>query len=148
MTATQPTYEFAARRWASGLLDRAERLGPIPSFGSRSWVELDEHDPRKPAAAVRAALAWLHDATPQNIAARLRDELDLIDRVLAARMKAVAHDLSAAADWSRLATGPTARELAVRRARPGPLARSVDPAAAAEWARTGTTLNPAEEVAA
>lgn len=149
MTATQPTPEnLAVRRWASGLLDRADRVGPIPAFGSPEWAALDDRDPRKPAAAVRAALAWRHEADPHTITSRLRDELDLIDRVMADRMTAVAHDLSAAGDWSRLASGPTARELAARRARLGPLTCSVDRTAASVWARTGTTPTNSQEVAA
>jgi len=129
----------AAREWAAGLLQRARQAGPIPCFGWPDWTALPAGDPRKPAAAITAGLTWLHQTRPEVIAARLREEQELLERVVAESWKAVACDLSEAADWSAIATSPTQQELARRRARPGPLAGRFDPDAAAVWVRTGTS---------
>lgn len=103
------------RQWSASRLHHAHQLGAIPLAGSPTWQALDDADPRKTAAVFRAALAWLYECMPAVIADRLRGELDLIDRCHADRMNAVAHDISGAADWSRIAAGPTLRELTRRR---------------------------------
>lgn len=105
----------AVRNWADGVLDRAHHTGPIPTAGSAAWCQLDNEDPRKLAAVVRAALARLYEGTREAITARLTAELDLLDRVHAERATAVAQDVAGAADWHRVAAGPTHRELIRRR---------------------------------
>ncbi len=140
----QPNPE-TIRQWATRQLSTA---GPVPAPGTPAWCALDDHDPRKTVAVIRAALAWVEERTPEATAARLRAELDHDDQVRAQLVKEMAHDLSGAADWSRIAAGPTARQLAERRAQPGPLARHVDRNAALAWAHTGTTPHAPEEVAA
>ncbi len=138
----------AVRQWATRRLPAAGRPGPVPAPGSPQWCALDDHDPRKALAVIHAALAWIADRTPEATADRLRAELDHGDQIRAALLKDMARDLSDAADWSRIASGPTARQLAQRRAQPSPLARPVDQNAARIWARTGTTpTNPLESAA-
>lgn len=105
----------AVRQWSASRIQHAHRLGAIPFAGSPDWCALDDADPRKTAAVVRAALAWLYESTPAVINDRLRAELDTIDRCHADRMNDVAHDISGAADWSRISAGPTRRELTQRR---------------------------------
>lgn len=103
----------AVRAWAAGLLAQAWRIGPPPPAGSPTWRALPDTDPRKLAAVVAAALAWLRESTPEAIAGRLAAELDAIDRDRIERDKAVSADLSAANDWG--ACGPTHAELQRRR---------------------------------
>lgn len=47
------------RAWARVLVDRGNQAGEIPLFGSPEWCRLPDSDPRKAAAVVRAAVAWL-----------------------------------------------------------------------------------------
>jgi hypothetical protein len=105
----------AVRQWSASRLRHAHRIGAIPLAGSPTWLALDDADPRKTAAVLRAALAWLYESTPTVTVDRLHAELDLIDRCHADRMKVVANDISGSADWSRIAAGPTLRELTRRR---------------------------------
>jgi hypothetical protein len=117
MTSNWPAHcdPNAVMQWAAPLLDRAHRTGAIPDAGSRTWSTLDDFDPRKLAAIIRAALAWLHESTPDVIAQQLGDDLDLLDHCVSRRMKEISTDISGAANWSRLAAGPTVRELNRRR---------------------------------
>lgn len=105
----------ALRQWSASRLHQAHRVGPIPLAGSPTWRALDDTDPRKTAAVLNAALAWLYECTPAVIADRLCQELDLIDRCHADRMNAVATEVSSAADWTKFAAGPRLRELTWRR---------------------------------
>ncbi|MFC0439420.1 DUF2742 domain-containing protein [Kutzneria buriramensis] len=137
----------AVRRWAAPLLAAATQAGPIPLAGSPDWSRLADDDPRKWAAVVTSALAWLSEATSAATARRLRAELDAIDRAVAERFKAAACELSAAHEWS--ATGPAHAELERRRA--APPRRPIppfDPVAAARWVRTGYSDPPCEGHAA
>jgi hypothetical protein len=136
-----------ARRWAGPLLAEARQAGPLPTVGSHNWCRLADDDPRKWAAVVRAALAWVSECTPASTADRLRTEFDEIDRAVTERFKAAACELSAAHTWS--AVGPTHAEVERRRAdpprRPIP---PFDPEAAAHWVRTGYSDPPCDRSAA
>ena len=147
---TRHTDLLAAQQWARPLLDRARHTGPTPPAGTAPWRALDDTDPRKLAALIRPALAWLHEATPEVIAERLRAELDQLDLLHDRRSKAAALDLADAADWTAIATGPTHRELERRRAQPGHLAAlsTPDPQATARWVTTGTSTTEQMEAAA
>ncbi|WP_197285937.1 DUF2742 domain-containing protein [Nocardiopsis sp. NRRL B-16309] len=80
MTPGQDASQWAATRWQRGpatprvtpeqryrqswsqtLIDRGKARGDIPLFGSRAWCELPDNDPRKAAAAVRAAETWARE---------------------------------------------------------------------------------------
>ncbi len=137
----------AVKQWAARRIPAAGH-GPVPAAGTPAWSALDDHDPRKAAAIVRAALAWADERTPEATAKRVHADLDHDDHVRAAFLKDMTQDLSGAADWSRIAEGPTARRLAEYRARPGRNARPVDRYAAQVWARTGITSTTVGEVAA
>lgn len=138
----------AVAQWAARLLRRAHATGPIHPAGSAAWTALDEADPRKPAAVVRAALAYLHESTPDVISARLHEELALLDRVTTDRLKAASADVSSAADWGRIAISSVPYAELHRRRYPwlydpdwtNPLeVTAADRAAAAHWAATGHT---------
>ncbi|QUQ70573.1 hypothetical protein JJ691_83530 [Kutzneria sp. CA-103260] len=115
--------------------------------GSPDWCRLADDDPRKWAAVVRAALAWISESTPAATAHRVRAELDGIDRAVAERFKAAASDLSTTCTWA--AIGPAHAELERRRAAPPlrPLP-PFDPDAAARWVHTGYSGTPVERAAA
>jgi len=135
------------RRWAEPLLTDAKHIGPIPMAGSPDWCRLADDDPRKWAAVVRAALAWVSESTPTATARQLRAELDAVDSAVADRFKAAACELSAAHTWA--AVGPAHAELERRRAAPPrqpipPFA----PDAAARWVLTGYSGTPVERSAA
>ncbi|MFL1432742.1 MULTISPECIES: DUF2742 domain-containing protein [unclassified Nocardiopsis] len=49
------------RQWSQTIIDRGKDCGPLPLFGSREWCQLADDDPRKAAAAVRAAEAWARE---------------------------------------------------------------------------------------
>lgn len=129
----------AVHTWGAALVKRAYATGLVPAIGSAEWIALDDTDPRKPAAAVLAALAYIAEAMPAAIAARL----DAEDREAAQRVKDAAVDLSTAGRWG---TGPTRRELEQRR-NTYPPARHIDPDAVARWVATGSSHEPQERVA-
>lgn len=85
-------------RWTTEALSAAD----VPIFGSVQWCGLDDDDPAKTYAAVRAALAWWVD---QDRAAAEATE----DHVSAS------HAISAALDWSAVSREPSYQELARRR---------------------------------
>ena len=99
----------------------ARRLhgGPLPVVGGREWF----------------AATWIIQSATILAEAFLRDP----DQI-AADHKAAAVAISLAADWAAASRRPSHAALAARRAQPGPLARTVDPAAAARWAATGSSL--------
>jgi hypothetical protein len=120
----EPELRAAVHHLVSQMVDRArEQHGPLPGIGTQRWwtapadVQL--------AALLVLAEAWLvHDP----------------DRAVRERLREMSHDLSDATDWKALARHhATPGELEERRSQPGPLARDVDPHAAAHWAATGTT---------
>jgi hypothetical protein len=111
----------AVRRWAQPLLRDARHAGPLPAAGSTAWQALPTTDPRKLAAVIAAALAWLEESTPHAIATRAAADLDQIDAAILARQKAVSAAVSSAlADAPAICYGPSYLELALRRAMPGP----------------------------
>jgi len=61
------------------------------------------------------------------------------ERVVRQRLRAMSGDLSGGLDWAAESRRPSRGTLAARRAEPGPMARPVDAAAAARWARTGSS---------
>lgn len=104
--------------WAARLLAAVD--GPVPEYGSPEWEELADTDRRKAAAAVVAAERWRVYWSPEQHAARLRDEL------AAARHIAAEEE---AAGWAEVAAGlpsPPLTRPAPRFTDPRPLAQSDD----------------------
>ncbi|MFD0772633.1 hypothetical protein ACFQZ2_01705 [Streptomonospora algeriensis] len=60
------------KRWSSILVARGKQAGDIPVYGSTDWAQLPDSDPRKAAAAIRAAEAWASEG--DDLAFRLRRE--------------------------------------------------------------------------
>lgn len=120
----EPELRSAVHDLVAQMVDPARaRHGPLPSIGSDQWW-------RAPADVQLASLLVLAEAWV------IHDP----EHALRERLRSLSTDLSGAADWSAIARGhATPDELDHRRAAPGPLARAVDPAAAAHWAATGTT---------
>jgi uncharacterized protein DUF2742 len=112
LAARQPDLS-AVRAWVLPLLAAANRYGPIPDLGGPAWRDLPNSDPRKLAALIRPALAWLAESTPAATAARLRRELDDIDTVCLRRLRMASQDLSTGFDSSTV--GPSYAELVRRR---------------------------------
>lgn len=103
-----------------------QRHRKVPGVGTPAWWRAP--DEAKVAALLVLSEAWLiHDP----------------DRAAVERLKAMSVDLSAAHDWTAASRRPSNAELTRRRGEPGPLARTVDPAAAARWAATGTSAEGA-----
>jgi hypothetical protein len=86
-----------------------------PRHGSPAWHALPTEHPERLAATRRAADAWWRYWQPDAVATRRAADADRLDWAVAARVRAVSHDLSGAADWTRLATGPTWQVLQARR---------------------------------
>jgi hypothetical protein len=88
-----------------------------PTYGSPEWSALPGDHPDKVRAIVAAAEAWRHHCHAEEVAQRLRDELDAIDRAATARLKQLALDIHYAGirRWHLIATGPTASEIHRRR---------------------------------
>jgi hypothetical protein len=80
----------------------------------RGWALLDS-DPRKLAAAIPPAVAYLTENTPAAIAARLRRELAAIDHAVIERVRTASWDLAGAQDWRHAANSPSHVELVRRR---------------------------------
>lgn len=95
------------------LLDRQP-----PEYGAPAWHALPAGHPDRERAVWRAAEAWRRYWTPEAIAARLRAELDLADRIWLERFKAMTADVSRAWDAVRYCAGPSFLELQRRRATP------------------------------
>jgi hypothetical protein len=75
---------WEVHEWVQPYLDAA---GPVPTAGTPQWCGLDDTDPRKLVALLDAAQHWaLRMETTQ------------------AAMAETSHDISAAADWSAIAT--------------------------------------------
>ncbi|MBV9846188.1 MAG: hypothetical protein JOZ47_14120 [Kutzneria sp.] len=92
-------------------------------------------DPTELAALVLDALAWRRWWTADMVALRAEQ----FEAEIAQRLKDAAVAISSGADWVRVAYAPSYAELVRRRAVLGPLARTPDREALAEWARTGRT---------
>ncbi len=78
-------------------------------------MALPDSDPRKLAAAIRPAVAYLTENTPAAIATRLRRELAAIDHAVIERVRTASWDLSGAQDWRHAANCPSHAELVRRR---------------------------------
>jgi hypothetical protein len=102
----------AVRAWADQLLTA---LAPVPALGRAEWLALDERDPRKLAAAIRPALAYLVESTPEAIAARLRAELDEFATAWRRAHKEASADVSRARTDLGYGIGPSHAELVRRR---------------------------------
>ena len=92
-------------------------LGRLPLYASREWWVLDDDDPRRWAAVIRAAACWRHESRLDVIDERMRAELERVDQLVVERMRAASHDIAGAADWVAIASEPTHAELTRRRAR-------------------------------
>ena len=99
-----------ARAYAMRRIRFAEQAGPIPSYGSREWLDLPADDPRKAGAVWIAAECWRQEYEPERIAERHLIDLDV-------RRDADAADWAPVAAYvRRLADQPTHDELSRRRA--------------------------------
>lgn len=99
--------------WARRLIDKA--AGDIPIYGSPEWDALDDTDPRKVAACVRAAEAWRQDGEPDAIRAQVLDDLAQIERYFAYRMRQASKDLRDGHDWAAASRRVSWAELQRRR---------------------------------
>jgi len=61
------------------------------------------------------------------------------ERAVRQRLREMSGDMSAGHDWAAESRRPSRGTLAARRAEPGRMLRTVDPEAAARWARTGSS---------
>jgi len=101
--------------WRARFLATIAAAGPVPALGSPAWVALPDTDPRKTAAAVGPAVAYLIDNTQAVIESRLRGELAAIDHAVVARIRTASWDLSGAQDWRHAAHCPSHADLVRRR---------------------------------
>jgi len=99
----------------------ASMHGPVPALGTPEWFSAEW---TSQVAAV--AVAALGDPAEQTAAE-----------------KQAATAISASLNWSEASHRPSYATLVARRAVPGPMARRVDPEAAARWARTGSSAGVA-----
>jgi hypothetical protein len=60
--------------WAQALIDGAD--GPVPQYGAPEWAALPDDSRAKVAACVVAAESWRSYWDPEEVALRLRIELD------------------------------------------------------------------------
>jgi len=94
--------------------------GQLAGVGTEQWWAAS--DGVKLAGVLVLGMAWcVHD--PESAVRQ--------------RLRAMCGDLSEAHDWAAASRRPSHTSLAAIRAEPGPMARRVDPAAAARWATTG-----------
>lgn len=82
------------RRRISPVLQRVD----VPPFGSSAWLALDDTDPRKSAAVLRAALCWWDESRPERIAERLHDEFAVREQLEARAFAEMAAQVRAMAD--------------------------------------------------
>lgn len=85
-------------RWTTPAMAAAA----IPIFGSAAWCALDDEDPAKVFAAVRAALAWW------------MEQERALTEAAAAQVQA-SHAISASLNWAATAREPSFVELSRRR---------------------------------
>jgi hypothetical protein len=85
-------------RWTTEALSAPDP----PIFGSARWCALDDDDPAKTCAAVRAALAWWV-------------EQDRVAAESAQAHVAASHAIAASLDWSAVSREPSHQELVRRR---------------------------------
>jgi hypothetical protein len=83
----------------------------LPLYRSVEFDALDPDDPRRWQSTVRAADAWWREGQPDQIAIRLRDEIEFNDRFAAWRIRMLSNDLSAALDWTAESRLPSWAEL-------------------------------------
>ena len=94
--------------------------GQLAGVGTEQWWAAS--DDVKLAGVLILGMAWcVHD--PESAVRQ--------------RLRAMCGDLSEAHDWAAASRRPSHTSLAAIRAELGPMARRVDPAAAARWAATG-----------
>ncbi len=72
MTAANAPEVGARRRWAYGLIRRAAT--PVPSYGSREWLQLPDGSAERIASVVVAAESWAREL--DDLPDRLEHELD------------------------------------------------------------------------
>lgn len=81
----------------------AERNGAPPQYNSPEWRALPDDDPRKLRAVYVAAAAWDAYWQPDEVARRLADELDWLDREIQRRVRESSWDVWAGMpDWRSL----------------------------------------------
>ncbi|WP_291412706.1 DUF2742 domain-containing protein [Actinophytocola sp.] len=105
----------AVRAWSVRLLAPLESAGAVPELGTPAWVTLADTDPRKLAAALRPALAYLLDGTPAAVTDRLRTELDAFATAWRRAHKEASAELSRYVADRGYSVGPSHAELDRRR---------------------------------
>lgn len=99
------------RHWASAIVGRARKVGPVPRYGDDQWQQLPPTDPRFVAAIAVAAECWRTDG--ERLPERLRAE------IAAGRRAEEKLDAEAFAETARrvrhMAGRPTHAELRRRR---------------------------------
>lgn len=118
---------------AEGLPELAESsrwpvLVPVPEYGSPAWHQLDEDDPARHAAVVRAADCWLALTSSPHVADLIAEWIEWDVRRVDAE---ASHAISGAGNrvdgrgrplpsvWRLAANAPSFKELQRRRAEPG-----------------------------
>jgi hypothetical protein len=84
-------------------------------YGSPAWHALPADHPHRHQAMQRAAEAWWRYWQPDAIALRRAAEADRIDRAVAARLRAISHDIASTWTAHGLGAGPSWQELQRRR---------------------------------
>jgi hypothetical protein len=99
--------------WASAIIERGRRVGPVPRFGSPEWEALPSSDPRFVASVALAAECWSDHCSTRRISQQLADELIASQQLDNARRDAVFTD--AAGRVRHLASVPTEDTIRARR---------------------------------
>lgn len=88
-----------------------------PAYGSPEWSALPDGHPDKARSVIDAAEAWRRHCSADEVAERIRAELDAIDLAAGDRLKELSADIAeAGADrWHLIANGPTYVEMQRRR---------------------------------
>ena len=97
--------------WALTVIRAGRAYGEIPVYGGVEWLALHPMNPRRAAAVATAAEAWRNHCSPKQIAL----DHDAAAREFIARLRAASNDVSAAANWTAIASEPTHAELVRRR---------------------------------
>lgn len=105
--------------WATAIIDRARKVGPVPRYGDPEWQRLPATDPRFVAAVAVAAECWRAEDDPARLRERLQTEI-AAGRAAEEKIDAELFRQTAAT-VRRMADQPTLDELRRRRTSSSPL---------------------------
>lgn len=97
------------------LVERAEKLGPVPMYGDADWRALEPTDLRRIASTWRAAEAWRRHRSPECVLADVTEMVEADRQVMASRLVEASHDVAGALDWAKQSRRTTHAELVARR---------------------------------